>query len=106
MTTATTTDRFFLDFTFGEGEHKQTVAVWIEDAPTEPQELLEHLADVIHAVSGGLVGTPSLVLAVERDERTHPCPECRDGEVENVGREERETGHQPYACNASCGYYG
>jgi hypothetical protein len=34
------------------------------------------------------------------------CPECPVGTVEDVGRPERETGHQPYACNASCGYYG
>ncbi|GAC1521663.1 MAG: hypothetical protein NVS3B1_06160 [Marmoricola sp.] len=34
------------------------------------------------------------------------CPECPDGIVESVGRMERETGHQPYACNAGCGYYG
>lgn len=34
------------------------------------------------------------------------CPECPTGIVESVGRMERETGHQPYACNASCGFYG
>lgn len=34
------------------------------------------------------------------------CPECPDGIVESVGRPEWETGWQPYACNANCGYYG
>lgn len=42
----------------------------------------------------------------DSDEREDPCPECDEGEVVSVGRMERETGDQPYACNASCGYYG
>ncbi|MCU1592459.1 MAG: hypothetical protein JWP11_3715 [Frankiales bacterium] len=34
------------------------------------------------------------------------CPECPTGVVESVGRMESDTGHQPYACNAGCGYRG
>lgn len=34
------------------------------------------------------------------------CPECPTGMVVSVGRMERETGHQPYACDAGCGFSG
>ncbi len=34
------------------------------------------------------------------------CPECPTGTVESVGRQEGETGHQPYACTAACGFAG
>lgn len=34
------------------------------------------------------------------------CPECDQGVLEDVGRMERDTGHQPFACNAGCGYRG
>lgn len=46
-------------------------------------------------------------LVVVEDERgENACPECPTGIVESVGRMEWETGHQPYACNAGCGFYG
>lgn len=104
--TVGTAERFFVDFTLSVGDRKRMVSVWLEHAASDPEELLTELAQVLHAVSGGLVGNPDLTMLVERDERDHPCPECREGEVESVGRMERETGHQPYACNASCGYGG
>jgi len=34
------------------------------------------------------------------------CPECDEGVVVDAGPMERETGHQPYACSANCGYGG
>jgi hypothetical protein len=34
------------------------------------------------------------------------CPECPRGTVVAVGRPEYDTGHQPYACDAGCGYGG
>lgn len=98
-------ERFFLDFTVGHGETAQTLRLDFEASGGDAQQMLEELAQQICTVSGGLVGAPSLTLAVERDERDDPCPECRDGEVEAVGRPDRETGHQPVACNASCGFW-
>lgn len=34
------------------------------------------------------------------------CPECYRGVVVSVGRQCRETGHQPFECSAGCGYRG
>lgn len=45
-------------------------------------------------------------LDAEVDNREEPCPECADGELVSVGRPCRETGHQPFACDKNCGYYG
>lgn len=98
-------ERFFLDFTVGHGDSKQTLRLDFEASGGDAQQMLEDLAQQIYTECGGLVGAPSLTLTVERDERDEPCPECRDGEVESVGRSERETGHQPVACNASCGFW-
>jgi len=32
------------------------------------------------------------------------CPECDDGLLVEAGDPEHDTGHQSWACDASCGY--
>lgn len=101
MTATESIERFFVTLTGADGSINE---VWLEvDSHAAPLDVIHALADL----TAPLVTTahdPSLTFEV--DDRDDPCPECKTGEVEAVGRPEYETGHQPYACNASCGYHG
>lgn len=101
MTATQSMERFFVTVTAPDGSSDE---VWLEISDQAlPLDVLQAIADL----TTPLTADSSLArLTFEVDQREAPCPECRTGEVVAVGREERETGHQPYACNAGCGYRG
>lgn len=101
MTATENVERFFVTLTGPNGEIND---VWLEvNSHAAPLDVIQALADQSAPLTSG---SHLPVLTFEVDEREDPCPECKTGEVEAVGRAEYETGHQPYACNASCGYHG
>lgn len=102
MTASENVERFFITVSAADGTAND---VWLEvNSHAAPLDVIQALVDLTTPLTEAAQDLPRITFEV--DERDDPCPECKTGEVENVGREERETGHQPYACNASCGYYG
>lgn len=100
MTATESIERFFVTVHAPNGS---TNEVWLEvDSDASPRDVLNSL----EVLTAPFTTCDLPRLTFELDEREAPCPECKTGEVEAVGRAERETGHQPYACNAGCGYRG
>lgn len=80
----------------------RVLADWLQHP--EPTETADRLIRDLNA-AGTTTAAIGQVLA-ELVSREDACPECPTGVVESVGRMESDTGHQPYACNAGCGYRG
>lgn len=85
----------------GDRTALRILAAWLEGtAPTNVGILIRDLREEGYTLAevGALVGDP-----ISRED---DCPECPTGTVVSVGRMERDTGHQPGACDANCGYWG